>query len=409
MTTTRETTTRDSNDYPAVFRRMIERSVTLALQEAARPQWRPEPEKQAQLLFALANALRLPTAWPETLPLLAELAPRMEQVGLREEWLAYLERGINCADLSGDRQTAASLVLERGILLERLGRLPEAQTTLADAIDRFAILADQLGQAKAHNRLAYVLRGRRMADAAAQQVEQAMRLLDQSDAETNYCHMVWGLLAYDRRDWKEAEHHLRRSVQGWRDGKEQRLYAMALINLAAVSMSAANFEGARESLQEAVGILSLIGDMANEALVHLNMGTTYLFLQQPHAAIAESLAAEAVYRSLQDEQRLALIYTNLGLAYTEISAWENAESYFEAAIQRFAALDDYPNLVETLIDRGELYLRWRRTQAARESALRAHELQSLILHESTRRFYDAQIGAILNAVDELDGGENGDD
>lgn len=68
------------------------------------------------------------------------------------------------------------------------------------------------------------------------------------------------------------------------------------------------------------------------------MGTTYLFLQQPHAAIAESLAAESVYRPLQDEQRLALLYSNLGLAFTEIGEWGTAERYFEAAIQRFAAL-----------------------------------------------------------------------
>lgn len=173
---------------------------------------------------------RLSHYWPHL--------PRVWSKPACEDWLAYVERGIHCCDLCGDRQTAACLVLERGILLERLGRLAQAQATLADAINRFADLADQQqsGAGKAHNRLAYVLRGRRMADEAAQHVAQAMHLLAQPNPETHYCHMVWGLLAYDRREWKQAEHHLRNSVDGSRGSQEQRLYAMSLINLAAVHM-----------------------------------------------------------------------------------------------------------------------------------------------------------------------------
>lgn len=388
-------------DYSSVFRRLIGRSVTLALEDVMRPGWRLAPEKRAQLLFALANMLHLPTAWPSALPLLAALAPRLEQAGLREDWLGYLEHGIACCAISGDQQTAACLTLERGVLLERLGRLSEAQACLAEAIARFVALRDRRGEAKARNRLAYVLRGRQLSAAAAQHVDYALQLLDPADAEALYSCMVLGLLAYDRRDWETAEQHLRACVDGWRGGEERRLYAMSLINLAAVYMRTESFAQSRECLDSAVGLLAAIGDTANEALVHLNMGVACLFLRQPQAAVAELLAAEEVFRALQDVQRLALIYSNLALAYAELGEHQAAERHFEAALQRFAALEDHPNWIDTLLDLAELRLQRRQPQAALACAQQAEVLQTCIEHDSVRAFYAARIQVVRAAADAL--------
>lgn len=394
-----------ADDYPSVFRHLIERAAMLALAEAAQPGWHPHPDKQAQLLFLLANALRLPAFWPHTLPLLATLAPRMEQAGLREEWLAYLERGIACCDINGDRQTAAQLALERGILFERLGRLAEAQTGLAAAIDRFTVISDRRGAAKAHNRLAYVLRGRRAAGEAAHHIAQAQALLEPADPETFYCCMVLGLLAYDRHEWKAAEDQLCRCVDGWRNAADGRLYAMALLNLAAVYMSAGVLAKAQDCLGRAVDLLAALGDTANEALAHLNIGVVHLFLQEPQAAIAELLAAEAIFRPLQDIQRLALIYSNLALAHAEMGQHQVAEQHFEAALQRFSLLKDYPNWVDTLLDRGEHLLQHRQLQAALACTRQAEALQPYIEHDSVRAYQAARISAILATVNAVFAGE----
>jgi tetratricopeptide (TPR) repeat protein len=391
--------THDAADYRAVFRQMVERSATLALQEAATPEWRPEPDKQAQLLHSLANALRLPAAWPTTLPLLASVAPRMEQAGLREEWLAYVERGIECSDHSGDQRTAALLVLERGILLERMGRLVEAQACLLNAAARFAALVDARAEAKAHNRLAYVLRGRRLPAAAAAHVAIARELLPAGEPENLYCDLVLGLLAADRHDWAGAEVHLRRCEEGWRDAGDRRLYGMALVNLGGACIARGNYAAAGEHLQAAAALLAAIGDSANEALVHLNLGSIYLHLQQPEQAAAESLAAEATYRSLQDNQRLALIYSNLGLAYGALGRWNEAERSFDAAVERFAALEDFPNLIDTLVDLARLYKKQDNLPDARRCALRARTLLSKIDHDDVRSYQGGKIDELLAAVD----------
>jgi len=386
-------------EYSSVFRRLIGRSVTLALEDAMRPGWQPAPEKRAQLLFALANMLHLPAFWSIALPLLAALAPRLEQAGLREDWLGYLEHGIACCAISGDRQTAACLTLERGVLLERLGRLSEAQACLADAAAGFAALGDLRGEAKARNRLAYVLRGRRLSAQSAQHVDHALQLLDPADPEALYSCMVLGLLAYDRRDWQTAEGHLRACVDGWRDSDERRLYAMSLINLAAVYMSIESFAQARECLDGAVGLLAAIGDTANEALVYLNRGVACLFLHQPQAATAELLAAEKVFRALQDVQRLALTYSNLALAYSQLGQHQAAERHFEAALQRFALLEDHPNWIDTLLDLADLRLQRRQPQAALACAQQAEVLQTCIEHDSVRAFCAARIRAVRAAAD----------
>jgi tetratricopeptide (TPR) repeat protein len=380
--------------------------VTLATEEAAQPGWRPEPANRDRLLFSLANALRLPAAWPHALPLLATLAPRMEQAGLREEWLEYVERGIECCDASGDVQTAAHLVLERGVLLERLGRLTEAQASLADAVERFKICGDQRSTAKAHNRLAYVLRNRHAAIEAAEQVERAQALLVENDPEWLYCHLVRGMLARDRHDWATAVEHLLCCIEGWQNAEDRRLYGMSLINLGSVYIAMGEHTRAIECLTAAMPIVTELGDSHNTALIHLNMGGLYLFLCQPDSALSESLAAEVVYRQMQDEQRLALVYSNLGLAYGQLGRIQEAESSLEAAIQRFEALEDYPNFVDTLIDMGRLYLDSERRQQARGCAVQAQELLDRIPHAEVREYQRTKIEYLAYLIDQQSSDEN---
>jgi tetratricopeptide (TPR) repeat protein len=387
-----------------VFRRLIGRSVALVAAEATQPDWRPSPDQQARLLFALANALRLPAAWGQTLPLLAALAPRMEQAGLREDWLAYLQRGITCCDISGDAPTAAQLALECGILLERLGRLAEAQAGLEDAIVRFAAAGDRRGQAKAHNRLAYVLLGRRAAAEAAHHIDQAQALLEPADSELHYCRLVAGLLAFDARDWPAAEQHLQYCVQGWRASGERRLYGMSLINLAATYIATSRYDEAAELLGAAVDVLAAVEDTANLALVHLNLGVIHLILHRCAEAAAELLMAEAVYRQLQDQQRLALVYSNLGLAYAELGRPQEAEQHFEAAIHRFAMLEDHPNLVDTLIDFARLHLQCGQPALAEERARQAQALLTHIAQDRVRDYQQAKIDDLLAAAGKRFGG-----
>jgi tetratricopeptide (TPR) repeat protein len=387
-----------ADDYPTVFHTLIQRSVALAAAEAGRPDWRPQPEQQPQLLFALANALCLPAAWSTVLPLLTVLAPRFEQAGLRAEWLAYLERGIACCRISGDERTAADLALERGILLERLGRLPEAQASLTDALTGYAALGERGKLAKAHNRLAYVLCGRRAAAAAREHVEAARALLAPDDEETIYCHLVLGILAFDERAWAEAEAHSRRCVEGWRRSNDRRLYGMALINLSSIYSMTERNPQAIACLEEAVGILAAIGDVANEALVHLNLGAAYLFLEQPGAALRESQAAEAIYRRLDDQQRLALVYSNLALAHTGLGHWAEAEQHFTAALQRFSALEDYPNLVDTLLDLAQMHLQAGQPARAQARAEEAQGILPQLAAAGVRRYQAAKAAALLAAA-----------
>jgi tetratricopeptide (TPR) repeat protein len=375
-------------DYPAVFRRLVARSVELARDEVLKPDWKPTDDANRRMLHTLGNALQLPAAWPAAFELLRLLAPRMEQAGLRADWLVYLERGIACSRVAADGATTAQLLLAKGILLQRMGQLAEAYRELQQAVHVFARHGDRRGHAVALNRLAYTACLRRLTHAAFASVEAARVLLAEDDVEIGYCHLVLYVLASDRRAAEEAETHALASLACFRRAGERRMTAMALLNLGKAYGLGDRHEAAIRTYQEAIELLAVLDDPSHLALAQMNLGCSYLFLHVPAAAVSPLLSAESTFRRLHDRQRLALAYSNLGLAYAELGDWEQAERHLCNAIERFAMLGDAVAQVDTMIDLACMYLHSGRPMEATATA-RSVQTGLAQIHSPAERAFQA--------------------
>lgn len=375
-------------DYPVLFRRMVVRSVALALEEVQKPGWKPEEQGNRRLLFALDNGLQLPSAWATAFKLLLLLAPRMEQAGLRFEWLDFLARGIACSRIAEAPATTGHLLVAEGVLLQRLGRLAEAQQRLQEAAQLFATLGDRHSEAIALNRLAYTSRLRHHSAEAYASVAAARTLLAEDDVEVGYCHLVLYLLACDRRAMDEATHHAQASLARFHAAGETRMTAMATLNLGTAQMLGANYAAAIGAYQEAGARFDALDDPAHSALAQMNIGCAYLFLAQPAVALPPLLEAEVTFRRLHDLSRLALVYSNLGLAYAELGDWEQAERCLQNAVERFEALGDFPALVDTLLDLVRMYQRSGRPMEAVATA-RSVQAGLAQIHSPAERAYQA--------------------
>src|SRR5688500_9925781 len=81
-------------DYPALFRAYVLRGLqhVLACVRATADLLADDVREEA--LHTLSFALRLDDAWPLVRDLLLAMAPKLEQVGYRDDWILYLVKGV---------------------------------------------------------------------------------------------------------------------------------------------------------------------------------------------------------------------------------------------------------------------------------------------------------------------------
>ncbi|MBV7331074.1 hypothetical protein KFU94_23120 [Chloroflexi bacterium TSY] len=143
------------NKYRALFDKQIQQSLQEALaQVQAAKTIVPDPVRR-YAWHILSYALRLPDAWPLARDLLLNIAPKMEQEGWRDEWIPYLEQGVEQSRVMQDHSTCAALCLQVGYLHYLRGRYAEARRVLTQSLSLFLQIDDLSGQTKAVNRLGW--------------------------------------------------------------------------------------------------------------------------------------------------------------------------------------------------------------------------------------------------------------
>ena len=350
--------------YAALFRQYIQRSTQamLAAVQSAGPALPAEQREQS--LHTLDFALELPEAWPDTRDLLLVLAPKLDQAGMRQDTIPYLQRGIERCQAAGDLAGQAGMELLLGTLLATLGRMDEARSLTMASAARFEAVGDRHYQARALNSLAYIDRSQQHGDSAAQLVQQAMSLVTPEDSETTNSHFILGGLAMDNRDWLAALDYFQQALAGWRRHENPVMVARSLTNLGAAQRGAGQVDEAIASFTQAMALMGELGDPVNQAITRMNLGNLYWATGQPQQAMAHFVQAEPVFRQAQDEQLLARINTNMGVVYVQLGQWEQAHAALTTAIDQNRAIRDRRAAANALDSLGELHLRQGRPAAA---------------------------------------------
>ncbi|MEM7348363.1 MAG: hypothetical protein AAF485_29385, partial [Chloroflexota bacterium] len=157
----------DHATYPVIFRAYVVKSIQFSLNRIKNSTYLLTDIDREQALHNLSYALKWPEAWPFVQATLITMAPKMEQAGYRDEWIPYLEEGLNQAYLQEDDIAVAELHLQLGILYQLRAKYTVAHTHLEMSTKQFRRLRDTINQARALNRWGYIAHLQREFDQAS--------------------------------------------------------------------------------------------------------------------------------------------------------------------------------------------------------------------------------------------------
>lgn len=351
------TATRPSmTDYPAIFRGYIVRSTQHMLSRIRQAETILPSEERDQALHTLSYALKLSEAWPDTRDLLLIMAPKMEQAGYRDEWIPYLEEGVQRSEQWHDSQAAAELQLQLGLLYQLRSKYDQARTQLETSVEGFRNLQDRHNQARALNQLAFVARRQRHFDEAVRLVETVHQSLNPTDEERAFGYYVLSLVALDSRDWQRAVKLSTQAFNLWEPTKAWRMMGRSLLCQGVALQELKQYPEAIKIDEQAITLFESSQDKYLKAIARMNLGIVHKDLERPQQAITLYLKAERIFRQVQDRYHLGLVTHNMGLSYRKLGQWDQAKEAYQQSIAIKQELGQIALLVDDMDGLGLVFL-----------------------------------------------------
>ncbi len=291
---------------------------------------------EQQALHTLSYALKLPEAWADTHRLLLTMAPKMEQAGRRDEWIPYLEQGLQQSRQLGDIETEAELHLQLGVLYQLRSKYAEARTQLEASVAGFKQAGALPGQAQALNQLAYVTRRQRHFPEAVRLVEAAQELLPADDQERAFGDYILSLVALDQWEWQTAVELSIQAFDLWESAGNWRMMGRSLLCRGLALQELQRYSDAIKIDELAINLFEKSGDAFLKAIARMNLGIVYMHLGQFEQALTLYRPAEKIFRQVQDRFHWGLVTHNIGFSYRKLGQWTEAK----AAYQQSMALKD---------------------------------------------------------------------
>lgn len=337
-----------SESYNAMLTRFLVNGLSRSLAQVQQCAQLVPDEVRVRAWNQLSYAFRSPTAWPETRQLLLTLAPKMEQAGFREEWIAYLSSGVESGQACNDLAAIAEFELQIAMLYRMVSEYERAVQRLDASIEHFRVIEDRRGQARALNELAWVEQLRRHYDEASHHIEQALMLLDGDDLERGLCYRTQGMIAIYRGEWQQAEAHHRAALALFEQRGDIRKTAWSKQNLGLSLRGQKRFDEAIQQFNDAVAIMRMLADDYHWMTAQLNLGATFYYSGKVDKAIGCYREVESMALKLHDKLRLADVYVNLGLAYLAQNENETSSKSFQKSIQLFEELGIHNMVINSM-------------------------------------------------------------
>jgi tetratricopeptide (TPR) repeat protein len=343
-------------DCPAIFRGYIVKSTQHILARVRQAETILPSADCDQALHTLSFALKLPEAWPDTRDLLLTMAPKMEQAGFRDEWMPYLEQGIQQSQQFSDLEAAAELSLQLGILYRLRGKYQQAHRHCMVSATGFEALQDSFNKARVSNELAHLARLQRQFEEATHRAETALDLLAEQDPERAYSYMILGLVAFDKRDFQAAAHFCQQALNLWTLENNRRLRGRTLTILGTALEKLGHYPEAIAACQQAMSTFEEIQDSIYLPISQLNLANVYVALEQYQEALSLYLSARQMLRQIQDQRHSAMVNHNLGMVYYQLKHWAKAEEAYLLSLEQEQEVHNVSLLINALDGLGLVYL-----------------------------------------------------
>ena len=339
-----------------IFCTYVVRNTEFALARVQQAAHSLSVEDQKLVFKTLNYALKYDETWPVTRNLLMSVAQKMEQAGYRGEWMAYLEIALQHCQKQKDLFAEANFHFYMGIIYQHQSKFEFARRQLQCSALQFKQIGDELYEARALNRLAYVARLQRRLEEAKRTVERAQLLAKDDPAELAYSYLVRGSIALDQKDWQNAENFFDHSLTLWKKTEDKRGVAWGWTNLGTAFRVLKKHNDAISCYLEAIALFEEVSDPVHQAVARMNLGNAYLDLDQPKKALKFYNLSEPIFYDAQEWLRLAKVNLNKAIAYQYLKNWPQAECACLSSIEQWRQIGSISSMVKASISLAEIYI-----------------------------------------------------
>lgn len=345
----------DSADYPSLFRQMIVRSTEAALATTDFDAAILGQEDRDRSLNALGLALGLSEAWHTAQQLLLTISPHMRWQGHRDEWLAYLKKGISVAKDQRDPAALAKLYHQLGWLHQQMNLYPQARQQFLLAYELAVQQSDVATQIGALDQLSAMASHNSDFSTARMYVENAFQLTEQDDPRRGFGCSVLGYIALQQGEWDEAISWYSQSVRFHEANGQHRFAAQSEQAIAYVYTSTRQCQKALIHYQRVLNFLANYPSVLDIAMTQMEIGLVYTYMSNYEKAISMYKLCEPVFVNTGNKLSLSHLYNNYGLAYIENGDFEKAEQSFALSIELARDLN-MPRLIANAMEsQGMMY------------------------------------------------------
>lgn len=367
------TETPSPNPYSDIFLRQLLNSLGHATENVRGKNTLDETTLDHALNVANLG-LQHPRAWKCTRDLLLLMAPIMEQAGAREDWIGFLERGVERATEWEDIEALGEYHSQLGLLYRLMADYEATQYHYQASVTAFADLADPERHGRSLNRWAYaIINLSDNVDFTRELVTQAEQLCHTSE-ERGYSFLVRGEIASRQSDHETTFNQFKLSLECWKPTNNLRLIAWGWVNLANACVWLRDYQTAFAHLQIAFDYFVQIYDPANHATALATMGVTYFHLGNPQEALKCYAEAMPVLHRTKRGRALGVIYNAVGKSYTATGDWKSAHEFYHLAKDIFHQLPDIGEVANVLSNMGETYQAAGEIELARATFIYAQRL-----------------------------------
>jgi len=352
-------------------------------------------------LQALDFTLKDSSSWPQARDLLLALAPIMEQRGHYGVWQRFLESGLAVSQEMDDDEAEMRLRYHLGILWQHRARYEAAIEQHELALKLAQRREDRLWQARLYSRLASHRRHLRQWDKAESLLDRAQALMQAADKEEQgYVHLLRGAIHLDRREWQLAYDNFQKSLFWWQESGDKKQIAKAQANLGLVARRLQRIDEAEEHLSRAIQLLTELQDERLLAVARMNLGGMLSDYGKPEKGLILLREAEVFFRRVQDKFRLAMTVTNLGRTYYELEEWDLARSAMTMGLDLWQELDMPTKALNTLVGLAAIYARQGDVKQAQKLVQQGRVKLSGIANPQDRNFLHDAFTEVERIIEE---------
>jgi tetratricopeptide (TPR) repeat protein len=289
-------------------------------------------------LTVLELGLKSSVTWKQSRTLLSSLATLMEQSGLHEAWLRFLEIGMAHAIAYEEWDTLGELEFQNGFLYHLLGRFKLSEQHFRASSEAFQRCGDSHRAARSELRTGIALVRQKQLGDGIVLLTRSLPVVAGNPLEEGYFYYAHYLIAASEMRFKDALEAAQHSFALWRETHTPRFIGWGLANLGLALFENGQQTPAETHLVEALTYLHQVNDPLHIGVVQLSLGNIYLMREDYPTALKWYSAADSNIRSMQNLQNIAYLTNNLGMVYHGLEQWESAQAFYEESIDRHHCL-----------------------------------------------------------------------